>query len=37
MLLGNGLPRDLIPPELLEAVWPALLRLAVLGAETESP
>lgn len=37
MLRGNGLPRDLIPPELLEAVWPALLRLAVLGAETESP
>jgi hypothetical protein len=37
MLLGNGLPRDAIRPELLEAVWPELLRLAVLGEETESP
>lgn len=35
MLRGNGLPSDLVRPELLDAIWPELLRLAVLGAETE--
>jgi len=35
LLRGNGLPNDLVRPELLDAIWPELLRRAVLEAETE--
>jgi hypothetical protein len=33
MLRGNGLPVELVGAELLDAIWPELLRRAVLGAE----
>jgi hypothetical protein len=33
MLRGNGLSRELVRPDLLDAIWPELLRRAVLGVD----